>query len=391
MSSPDSNSSAVASRWIFWAGLAVAVGALTGGYLFAAREPERVVASVTAPIQAPASVMTTPIAPVPIAPAPIAPAPVAPAPIAPAPAALIIAPADPAPAAPVSTIAAPAPIAAPVEAQAPSAVSPSFDVVRVSPQGNAVIAGRAEPGADVVVFDGTQEVARTRADRRGEFVALPAIPLAEGGRALTLASRDGSGAELKSEGSVIVVVPPQAAANPVPATVGPVAVLVPDTAPPRVLQAAPAGGGAVTLDIIDYDDKGAIRFAGRAATATTVRVYIDNGAVGDGQVDGAGGWTVTPSGVVEPGVHTVRVDSLDSGGRVLARVELPFQRAAIASSELAGGRMVVQPGQNLWRIARGVYGRGVQYTVIYLANREQIRDPRLIYPGQAFALPAVSR
>jgi nucleoid-associated protein YgaU len=49
--------------------------------------------------------------------------------------------------------------------------------------------------------------------------------------------------------------------------------------------------------------------------------------------------------------------------------------------------MVVQPGQNLWRIARHTYGRGVRYTVIYAANRDTIRDPRLIYPGQVFALP----
>ena len=48
---------------------------------------------------------------------------------------------------------------------------------------------------------------------------------------------------------------------------------------------------------------------------------------------------------------------------------------------------MVQPGHNLWRIARGAYGRGTRYTVIYQANREQIRDPARIYPGQVFQLP----
>ena len=38
-------------------------------------------------------------------------------------------------------------------------------------------------------------------------------------------------------------------------------------------------------------------------------------------------------------------------------------------------RVVVQPGHSLWRIARRVYGSGVRYTVIYQANRDQIRDP----------------
>ena len=49
--------------------------------------------------------------------------------------------------------------------------------------------------------------------------------------------------------------------------------------------------------------------------------------------------------------------------------------------------MVVQPGASLWRIARSNYGKGTRFTVIYQANKEQIRDPDLIYPGQIFTLP----
>ncbi|MEL7488070.1 MAG: LysM peptidoglycan-binding domain-containing protein, partial [Pseudomonadota bacterium] len=48
---------------------------------------------------------------------------------------------------------------------------------------------------------------------------------------------------------------------------------------------------------------------------------------------------------------------------------------------------IVQPGNSLWRIARRAYGSGFQYTVIYEANADQIRDPDLIYPGQIFEVP----
>ncbi len=48
---------------------------------------------------------------------------------------------------------------------------------------------------------------------------------------------------------------------------------------------------------------------------------------------------------------------------------------------------MVRPGNNLWRIARDTYGDGTRYTVIYGANRGQIGDPDLIYPGQIFTLP----
>jgi nucleoid-associated protein YgaU len=74
---------------------------------------------------------------------------------------------------------------------------------------------------------------------------------------------------------------------------------------------------------------------------------------------------------------------------VVQRVELPFSRAEPASEGPAPvDRIVVQPGNSLWRIARRVYGEGIRYTVIYQANRQMIRDPNLIYPGQVFEVPA---
>src|SRR5262249_55436187 len=51
------------------------------------------------------------------------------------------------------------------------------------------------------------------------------------------------------------------------------------------------------------------------------------------------------------------------------------------------GRVIIQPGNNLWRLSRVIYGKGISYTVIYEANKDQIRDPDLIYPGQIFATP----
>ena len=47
----------------------------------------------------------------------------------------------------------------------------------------------------------------------------------------------------------------------------------------------------------------------------------------------------------------------------------------------------IERGDSLWRISRRTYGEGERYTLIYDANKEQIRDPDLIYPGQIFVLP----
>ncbi|MGQ2906554.1 MAG: LysM peptidoglycan-binding domain-containing protein [Aliihoeflea sp.] len=55
--------------------------------------------------------------------------------------------------------------------------------------------------------------------------------------------------------------------------------------------------------------------------------------------------------------------------------------------QAADGAVIIRRGDTLWRISRRVYGRGVRYSTIYLANQEQIRDPDMIWPGQIFAVP----
>ncbi len=286
---------------------------------------------------------------------------------------------------PASPNAAPA-----VDAAPDNRIAPSFDIVRVDPSGNAVFAGRAEPGALVFVTDGSTMLGQARADDRGEWVLAPDARLAPGGRELSLSARTAAGLDVKGHDSVLLAVPaPGAAANPV------LALLVPSAGAPHVLQGTPdvkgkPGGARLGLDAVDYNDHGAIRFAGTAPPGAPVRVYVDNSAAGDATADAQGRWALTPQGMVAAGVHKLRVDQLTAAGKVSVRVELPFQRSAVPVAELASGRVVVQPGQTLWRLARRAYGTGVRYTVIYLANRDQIRDPRLIYPGQAFAMPTAT-
>ena len=57
------------------------------------------------------------------------------------------------------------------------------------------------------------------------------------------------------------------------------------------------------------------------------------------------------------------------------------------AQRFASGKAIIRRGDNLWTIARRVYGEGVKYTTIYEANTGQIRDPDRIYPGQVFDLP----
>ena len=49
--------------------------------------------------------------------------------------------------------------------------------------------------------------------------------------------------------------------------------------------------------------------------------------------------------------------------------------------------VIIRRGDSLWRISRRVYGRGVRYSTIYLANKDKVRNPNRIWPGQVMMIP----
>src|SRR5262249_1549941 len=81
--------------------------------------------------------------------------------------------------------------------------APSFDVARIAPDGEAVLAGRAAPGAAVELLRNGEVHDRTVADRAGEFVLIPK-PLPPGNYELTLRATEPGGKTASSRNSVAV-------------------------------------------------------------------------------------------------------------------------------------------------------------------------------------------
>ena len=243
--------------------------------------------------------------------------------------------------------------------------------------------------------------------------------------------------------------PAQTATAPEPKTkADPVA--TPTPAAPEILIAdatgvrkqAPVGSlAAIVIDTIGYGGAGEVHLAGRGTAGSFARIYLNNDPQATVGILESGAWEAALDGVA-PGIYTLRVDQVDGTGKVTSRFETPFQReapeavaaalvpqspdtgattlpatpavpagsgqpaetdlpatdaetpAALGAAQTAptpgirAGIVTVQPGFTLWRIARENYGDGVLYVKVFEANKDQIRDPDLIYPGQIFNVPA---
>jgi hypothetical protein len=280
----------------------------------------------------------------------------------------------------------PATAAAP---QTPASDRPAFDIVRINPKGDAVIAGRAQPGAEIEVRDGDKIVGKVTADARGEWVLVPEQPLTPGAHNLNLIARL-NGDTKTSESDVVLVVPePGKDIAGRDGESGALALGVPRQGGAARLLQSPGGRapkGKLAVEIIDFDQNGRTTVSGQSKPGAEVRLSLDGQAVGTGHADANGEWQITLSKPLSPGSHMLKVQQMD-GNRVADSVDVAFERPA-AGPESSGSVVVVDSGNSLWRIARRTYGQGTRYTLIFEANRERINNPDLIFPGQVFNLPA---
>jgi nucleoid-associated protein YgaU len=162
---------------------------------------------------------------------------------------------------------------------------------------------------------------------------------------------------------------------------------------------------AVVVAAVEADTAGSVYIAGTATTDETVRVYLDDKPLGDAKPSPSGTWLVQTTRDLPAGNYTVRADQVDAGGAVIARSEVPFVRevdvatlkpagtagageaGATLSGQMPMETVIIKHGDNLWRIARGTWGKGIRWSTIYQANTDQIRNPHWIYPGQVFIMP----
>jgi nucleoid-associated protein YgaU len=198
-------------------------------------------------------------------------------------------------------------------------------------------------------------------------------------------------------------------------------------APPSALP-PPKAAPEVAITGVEAEEGGSFVATGVAPPGSETRLYLNGAFVAKILADLTGAWALKIEKGMRPGSYTVRADGVEpASGKVLRRAEVPFvfpapapaasppaagapalpeaaerrpPGAPSASAELAreapaAAATIVKElqtatvlrGDSLWRMSRKLLGSGIRYRQIYQANESQIRDPRLIYPGQIFVMP----
>ncbi|MFK0335864.1 LysM peptidoglycan-binding domain-containing protein [Agrobacterium sp. 16-172Ci] len=251
------------------------------------------------------------------------------------------------------------PAAAPADAAQSSAATPTFDVLRVEPDGSAVIAGKAQPGAKLEILSNGKVVAQTTIDGTGDFAAVFDNPLPPGDHELVLRSTDASGKATQSEEVATVSVPDGKAGELLAMVSKPGkasrVLAMPEAAPPALQpQAAPSQQPAATsepsaniasaplagtaapsaaapltssVQVTAVEFEGSKIFvAGSAPAGSTVRALVDDREIGKSITEASGHFVVEGDVDLSVGSHIITVEELNADGTAKVRVRVPFER-----------------------------------------------------------------
>lgn len=246
---------------------------------------------------------------------------------------------------------------------------PVFDVVRINPKGDTLIAGQAAPGAEVTILDGAKEIGKVMADSRGEWVFIPTGPLSPGAKKLKLRAKTVGGVVLESQAQAEMVVPSRDGAD-------------------GKAGAAPERGN-LALDLIEDEKPGQLALSGRGTPKSALQIFFDNRLLGKVETDAKGAWALkSPVKIDDNKMHVFRADELGAEGRVSARIELPYTREELMEDFARPNVMVVKPGQSIEKIAIEFYGDRAAAKAIYEVNKNQMAGPGQLIPGQLLFLPS---
>ncbi len=256
----------------------------------------------------------------------------------------------------------------------------TFDLVRISKNGDVVMAGKSEPNEVIELLDGQEILAELVSDANGDWIWIKDSPLKNGIKKFKLNYKDNTRNKNKSDQMIIVLIDNK--------TKPKVARLSnSDVKNIDVLNLENISDG-ITLDVLSYSPTGLVILSGRTLPNNELNILKAKKNIGKTQSGEDGKWKF----ILEE--HNLSDQKLSIKTNINGEdVILSYNQAELKKRfvnknfEFVNKKIVVQQGNSLWRIARKTLGGGIFYTEIYKNNFQKIKNPNLIYPGQVFNIP----
>ena len=251
----------------------------------------------------------------------------------------------------------------------------TFDIVRLDPNGDVIIAGETLPDTEVNIYDGNEKLASVISDSSGDWVWISENPLSPGIKRFTLKSfKDDK--EFLSEQQIIIL---REKDNKEMSRI----IRFTQNSNIEILNNT-NNTSSLFLDIVEFDENKSLTITGRAAPNSDIKIFLTENLKAETTSNKNGKWSVKFDNLNFLGYDLEITTNLDNQ---LVKLKTKIFKKKIDPQIFLERQVIVQNGNSLWRIARKTLGGGIFYSEIYKNNADKITNPNLIFPGQVFNIP----
>ena len=277
---------------------------------------------------------------------------------------------------------------------------PEIDIIKVSPDGSFVIAGKGQPNSNINILNKGDLIDSSIVDSDGNWVVVSKENLKTGDNLISIDQIDNNGLVLrhkqlfitkidehKKDQPLVISVPNKNGEN--------ISIIQQPTKKQKNNKIEDDLGFQKKIKInkkifnvktISFNENGFVSIQGEANFGKRIELYINKTIMEIIKIKNLK-WQYNSDKIFDYGLHDLLVVLKSDKDETLDRITLPFMRVEMPSNEVPENFILIKPGDMLWTIAYRLYGDPFKYIQIFEENKDQITNPDLIFPGQLFSIP----
>ena len=278
---------------------------------------------------------------------------------------------------------------------------PKVDILKVDPDGSFIIAGKAKPNTKINLLEKGIIIESANVNDSGSWAIVSEENLEAGDNLLTLGQSNPDGTLTQSEKVYITKIDEEKFSKPI-------VIEIPNSSEDKIsILQTPSLKNADLVNNIDsnlakkskiktenfnifsisFNETGFLSIQGIASYGKSIDILINDHFKYNVILDETNpNWIFNSDYKLKFGIHKL-VATLKSEKKILSKIEMPFMRSEMPTSDFPENFILIKPGDMLWTISYRLYGNPLKYIEIYKENQDQISNPDLIFPGQVFILP----
>ena len=277
---------------------------------------------------------------------------------------------------------------------------PEIDIIKVSPDGSFVIAGKGQPNSNINILNKGDLIDSSIVDSNGNWVVISKENLKTGDNLISIDQINNNGLVLRHKQLFITKIDEHKKNQPlvisVPNKNGENISIIQQPSEQQKIYKVENDLGIqkkiksnqkiFNVKSIFFNENGFVSIKGKVNFGKKIELYINKKIMETIKIENSK-WQYNSDKIIDYGLHDLLVVLKSDKDEILDKITLPFMRVEMPYNDVPENFILIKPGDMLWTIAYRLYGDPFKYIQIFEENKDQITNPDLIFPGQLFSIP----